>query len=330
VMAIKTVDHAFLLENADDRWLEHFEAETSLSSADLVQIARRATLLAIKNDAPVWTTVVLLSRRHAPANLPDCVVEERGSIAVTARPRFIRLWEVHPEPVLAEIPIEALPIIGGMRATRAQLGEAMQRLTEVRDRELRSRLFSELATWASLNYNEIEINEIRARSRMTFEELFLMSPFSEMLLKEAQEKAQREGLREGRQEGRQEGLQEGQIEGARSSLLSLADIRFPGLITSNRLRISTRSAASFARWQSPPTVMPQTPRCRNCALPTARPAWPKPSAAAWRSRCPPTPAESRLPAAMFWTVRGANAILALRCSHLNGRFEDYWANRKAA
>jgi hypothetical protein len=27
---------------------------------------------------------------------------------------------------------------------------------------------------------------------------------------------------------------------------------------------------------------------------------------------------------MFWTVRGANAILALRCCHLNGEFEDYW------
>ena len=27
---------------------------------------------------------------------------------------------------------------------------------------------------------------------------------------------------------------------------------------------------------------------------------------------------------MFWTVRDANAILALRCCHLNGRFEDYW------
>lgn len=33
---------------------------------------------------------------------------------------------------------------------------------------------------------------------------------------------------------------------------------------------------------------------------------------------------------MFWTVKGANAILALRCSHLNGRFEDYWENRRAA
>jgi hypothetical protein len=33
---------------------------------------------------------------------------------------------------------------------------------------------------------------------------------------------------------------------------------------------------------------------------------------------------------MFWTVRGANAILALRCCHLNNRFEDYWAGHRAA
>jgi hypothetical protein len=33
---------------------------------------------------------------------------------------------------------------------------------------------------------------------------------------------------------------------------------------------------------------------------------------------------------MFWTVRGANAIIALRCCHLNARFEDYWEARRAA
>jgi hypothetical protein len=33
---------------------------------------------------------------------------------------------------------------------------------------------------------------------------------------------------------------------------------------------------------------------------------------------------------MFWTVRGANAIVALRCCHLNGHFEDYWEDRRAA
>ena len=32
---------------------------------------------------------------------------------------------------------------------------------------------------------------------------------------------------------------------------------------------------------------------------------------------------------MFWTVRGANAILALRCCHLNVRFESYWESRAA-
>jgi len=33
---------------------------------------------------------------------------------------------------------------------------------------------------------------------------------------------------------------------------------------------------------------------------------------------------------MFWTVRGANSIIALRCCHLNGCFEDYWDSRRAA
>lgn len=33
---------------------------------------------------------------------------------------------------------------------------------------------------------------------------------------------------------------------------------------------------------------------------------------------------------MFWTVRGANSIIALRCCHLNARFEDYWESRPAA
>ena len=32
---------------------------------------------------------------------------------------------------------------------------------------------------------------------------------------------------------------------------------------------------------------------------------------------------------MFWTVRGANAILALRCCQSNGEFENYWEVRRA-
>ena len=31
---------------------------------------------------------------------------------------------------------------------------------------------------------------------------------------------------------------------------------------------------------------------------------------------------------MFWTVRGANSIIALRCCRLSGKFEDYWEARR--
>ena len=32
---------------------------------------------------------------------------------------------------------------------------------------------------------------------------------------------------------------------------------------------------------------------------------------------------------MFWRVSAANAIIALRCYRLSGKFEDYWENRRA-
>ncbi len=32
-------------------------------------------------------------------------------------------------------------------------------------------------------------------------------------------------------------------------------------------------------------------------------------------------------AGMRWTVTGANAMIALRCNQLSGRFEDFWERR---
>ena len=33
---------------------------------------------------------------------------------------------------------------------------------------------------------------------------------------------------------------------------------------------------------------------------------------------------------MFWTSRGANAVIALRCHMLSNKFEGYWASRSLA
>jgi hypothetical protein len=35
-------------------------------------------------------------------------------------------------------------------------------------------------------------------------------------------------------------------------------------------------------------------------------------------------------AGMHWTIRGSNAIIALRCSRLSGRFQDFWERRAVA
>ena len=32
---------------------------------------------------------------------------------------------------------------------------------------------------------------------------------------------------------------------------------------------------------------------------------------------------------MHWTIRGANAIIALRCNRCSGEFENYWETRHA-
>ena len=33
---------------------------------------------------------------------------------------------------------------------------------------------------------------------------------------------------------------------------------------------------------------------------------------------------------MFWTVSGANSIIALRCAQHSNRFDDYWEERAVA
>ena len=72
-------------------------------------------------------------------------------------------------------------------------------------------------------------------------------------------------------------------------------------------------------------------KCRAHALPQLPPPTPLCRLGRHRSRLQDRDRFQRLKqSGMFWTVRGANAIIALRCCHLNGRFEDYWEARRAA
>ncbi len=71
-------------------------------------------------------------------------------------------------------------------------------------------------------------------------------------------------------------------------------------------------------------------QCRTYALPRI----PAPGATVHRlrrdQRCKTVIGSRLKQSGMFWTVTGANAIIALRCCHLNNRMENYWEARRAA
>ena len=57
------VDQAFLvLGRNGEKWIEHFESEMVVSRDDMSKVLRRAVALSYKEDLPVWTSVVLVSR----------------------------------------------------------------------------------------------------------------------------------------------------------------------------------------------------------------------------------------------------------------------------
>ena len=80
---------------------------------------------------------------------------------------------------------------------------------------------------------------------------------------------------------------------------------------------------------SPPKRTISKAKPRACAIPAfANKA--SSSAGVIEAGCQTVIAQRLKQSGMFWTVRGANAIVALRCARLSGRFEDYWENRAQA
>ena len=166
-----------------------------------------------------WTTVILLSRRHAGAGIPDLVTDDQGSYTTLMRPRTVSLWDMFPGALVDGDALEGLPIVGAMRTTRDEMDQVVNRLSRIADREMRSRLSAELVTWSSLNYNRDEVLDIRARLGMvTTKEVLMASPIGEEILEY------------GKREGRDEGRREGRLLGRREGLQLLAESRFPGLL----------------------------------------------------------------------------------------------------
>ena len=236
----KAMDYAYLVTRRGESWVEHLEAETSLSQLDMRAILKRAALLRLKTDLQVRSTIVLLSKNHPAAGAPPSLDDDGGSIYMSFSPRYDRLWKKKARTILDDNDVDVLPIVGGMDATPQEIDETIRRLLAVGDRNKLADLRAEFITWASLKYNEDEIAGFKERlgTMVTFRSLLEASPQGEEVLRskwqEGVEKGREEGREKGREEGRERGIEEGIEKGAilsaRESLAILAESRFPGLL----------------------------------------------------------------------------------------------------
>ncbi|MFN7924743.1 MAG: hypothetical protein U0Q16_31865 [Bryobacteraceae bacterium] len=196
---LKSVDQAFVVEDKGERWVEHFEAEVGLSAEDRRAIVDRADLLRMKSGLPVWTTVVLMSRHRGPARPPRTLRSRDGSLTVTLRPRWVKLWEI-PAAKLVEDDVQALPWVAALRARPGEVEAAIERIKAVRDSELRGRLSAEMTALSHLQYGKDEVAILRKKFQMvTSKQIFDSTPLAEEAIEYGKSLGREEGLEKGRQ-----------------------------------------------------------------------------------------------------------------------------------
>lgn len=179
----------------------------------------------MSHRVPVWTTIVLMSRRRVPPALPEQVEERQGGVSLVCWSRYVKLWEQDPDIVLAQGAEGVLPLVGGMNASAEQWTETLERIARIRDREQEKQLYTDLSVWCVINYDEDRIREVARRMTADMKEL-LRESFREIF---------RDELQEDRQQMLREGRQEGALEAARQDLEFVVINRFPGLLASERI-----------------------------------------------------------------------------------------------
>ncbi len=216
-LPVRAVDQAFSIRTAHDEWVEHFEAEVGLSEVDKLATLRRAALIWVVKLEPVFTTIVLMSRRAGPASPPSTIGGDYGTFTGVIRPRYVTLWKIPAAAFLEDGSIHAIPWVGGAEASPAELEEAVRRIRAVPDPELRRTLAAELLTLGGLQYTRDEIAAIREMLDMaTSKDIMRASVIGEELIEQ------------GREEGREVGREEARLETLREHVILLIESRAPG------------------------------------------------------------------------------------------------------
>jgi hypothetical protein len=132
------VDQAYRVETKEGTWIEHFEVTARVPSDLNDRFAKYGFVLAMAHRLPVKSTLILLSRRHAPNVIDPVHRLNLGTVKIEVEFRVIRLWTLDGGKILAENRPRLLPFVPMVESTGEQVAEAAQRIMETGDGSLRA------------------------------------------------------------------------------------------------------------------------------------------------------------------------------------------------
>jgi hypothetical protein len=127
------VDHAYRIESGGKVWIEHYEAVTHFASDQLRRAAKYCASLGMKFECPVYTRLVLMAERLAPAKIPSRHTLDYGGARIEAEFRSLRLWELKASDVLRLERPALYPWVPLLKCTEREMREALERTIKTRN-----------------------------------------------------------------------------------------------------------------------------------------------------------------------------------------------------
>ena len=215
------VDHVYRVKTGGREWIWHIEVQTHYRSDMPERMLRYAAALALKYpDLEIECTLVILSEKSAPRQVPPRKSLRRGGFFMRLNYRVIEMWREDARKVLATGRASLLPWVTLMRASEEELATALRQIAAAHD----SKLAAQSVILGELRYDKDYIAELLGRIGnmiwLTEDVLRESNATRDFILKMEKEATER---------GLAKGMAEGRVVEARRGIRLLVSRKFPAL-----------------------------------------------------------------------------------------------------
>jgi hypothetical protein len=218
------VDTLYRCRTADSEFLIHIEAVTRFRVTALDRQFDYVQAIVAKYRMACRSYLLLLTEKGVPEVLPRTIRRVYGDYDATVRLRAVRVWRIPAARIFRLASEQLLAWIPLLRATTAELEEAMRRLDDADENALRTRLFL--------------LGGLRYGSKEAFLQRLDQMIFTEEILKDSS--TYQYLIEKGRVVGR--------LEMRREDLVKLLTRRFGPLSTATQRKLDAAPIEKLDRW----------------------------------------------------------------------------------